>query len=126
MTEQRKLFVGSLKWELTEVELREVFEPFGELDEVKIILDKETGRSRGFGFIKFKNADDAKTALEEMQDFTLMGRKLHVVYAESKDPSQRRDVRSLPPSDNVPDSTDQYRSRPTRRERTRRSDEHDD
>ena len=116
MTDLRKLFIGSLKWELTELELREAFEAFGELEEVKIIMDKETGRSRGFGFIKFKNAEDAKTAVEDMQDFELKGRKLHVSYAESKE--SRKDARPR----NGDSSTEDTQPNGQKRERTRRSD----
>ena len=52
----KKLFVGGLSWDTDEQGLRAAFEPFGELDEVKVITDRDTGRSRGFGFVEF--ADD--------------------------------------------------------------------
>jgi len=135
--EQRKLFIGSLKWELTEAELREAFELFGELEEVKIVTEKETGRSRGFGFIKFKDADAAKTAMEEMQDSDLKGRRIHVSYAVVKDPSRRRDTQpfnpprssSLPPSQPRDADTSQDDKRPhgrkLRRDRNRRSNGRD-
>lgn len=79
--EMKKLFVGSLKWGLTEDELREAFAIFGEITSVKIITDKETQKSRGFGFVEFERAEDAKSALAEMQDFDLKGRKIAVAFA---------------------------------------------
>ena len=52
-----KLFVGGLAWATTDASLKAAFEPFGEVVDAKVILDRETGRSRGFGFVTFSDAD---------------------------------------------------------------------
>ncbi|CAA0808699.1 UBP1-associated protein 2C [Striga hermonthica] len=62
---QRKLFIRGLGWETTTEKLRALFSPYGELDEAVVILDKVTGKSKGFGFITFKHVDGAIMALKE-------------------------------------------------------------
>lgn len=69
-----RLYIGSIHFNLTEDDLRLVFEPFGELEFVNIQRDPDTGRSRGYGFIQYKNAADAKQALDKMNGFDLAGR----------------------------------------------------
>lgn len=86
--ESKKLFIGSLKWGLTEDELKEAFAIFGEVTSCKIINDKETGKSRGFGFVEFASAAEAKSAHDEMQDFELKGRKINVAFATSQNPTR--------------------------------------
>ena len=81
---QKKLFVGGLSWDTTDEGLRQAFASFGELAEVKVITDRETGRSRGFGFVSFEQEDDAKRAIAEMNGKTLDGRTLKVDAAEDK------------------------------------------
>jgi RNA recognition motif-containing protein len=61
-----KLFVGGLSWGTDEQTLRQAFSSFGEVTEARIITDRETGRSRGFGFVNFSNSDDAKEAVSQM------------------------------------------------------------
>lgn len=80
-----KLYVGSLAWSTTEDGLKAAFEEFGEIEEVKIITDWESGRSRGFGFITFQNAEDAEKALNAMNGKELDGRALRVNYAQKKE-----------------------------------------
>ena len=82
----KKLFVGGLSWGTTDVGLRQAFEQFGEIDEVKVITDRETGRSRGFGFITFSDDGSAQTAIGEMDGTELDGRTLRVNEAEEKRP----------------------------------------
>ncbi len=60
----KRLFVGSLPYSATEEELRELFSTYGEVESVKIISDKFTGQSKGFGFVEMVNPDDAKRAIE--------------------------------------------------------------
>lgn len=79
-----KLFVGGLSWDTTDDSLRNGFESFGELDEVKVILDRETGRSRGFGFVSFKDAANAQSAIEEMDGRELDGRSIRVNEANDR------------------------------------------
>jgi hypothetical protein len=61
-----KLFIGGLAWGTDEGAIRDAFSSFGEVTEVKIICDRDTGRSRGFGFVSFKSEAEAAAALQEM------------------------------------------------------------
>ncbi|KAL5279157.1 RBM39 family protein [Megaselia abdita] len=73
-----RLYVGSLHFNITEDMLRGIFEPFGKIDSIQLIMDTETGRSKGYGFITYHNADDAKKALEQLNGFELAGRPMKV------------------------------------------------
>uniref|UniRef100_A0A336LJK2 CSON003667 protein n=1 Tax=Culicoides sonorensis TaxID=179676 RepID=A0A336LJK2_CULSO len=73
-----RLYVGSLHFNITEDMLRGIFEPFGEIDNIQLIMDTETGRSKGYGFITYHNADEAKKALEQLNGFELAGRPMKV------------------------------------------------
>ncbi|XP_046735515.1 RNA-binding protein 39 isoform X3 [Diprion similis] len=73
-----RLYVGSLHFNITEDMLRGIFEPFGKIDNIQLIMDPETGRSKGYGFLTFRNADDAKKALEQLNGFELAGRPMKV------------------------------------------------
>ncbi len=61
--DNNKLFVGGLPWSITNEALKELFAEFGEITEAVVITDRDTGRSKGFGFVTFKNEADAKKAL---------------------------------------------------------------
>lgn len=78
-----KIYVGNLPYSLNEASLRKAFERFGEITSVKIVNDRDTGRSRGFGFISFENPDCARQALA-MGGQMLEERKLFVKYAREK------------------------------------------
>lgn len=96
---QKKLFIGNLPYNgTTEAALREVFEQFGTVHEVKLINDRETQRFRGFGFITMdaQAADDAKTALD---DSTFGDRQMRVNEAEDK-PRKDRPQRTSNPYEN--------------------------
>lgn len=82
----KKLFVGGLSWGTTEEGLRAAFESYGPLQEVKIITDRDTGRSRGFGFVTFANDDDATRAMEELNGNALDGRTITVNEAHERGP----------------------------------------
>ncbi|XP_058795610.1 RNA-binding protein 39 isoform X2 [Phymastichus coffea] len=73
-----RLYVGSLHFNITEDMLKGIFEPFGKIDNIQLIMDPETGRSKGYGFITFRNSDDAKKALEQLNGFELAGRPMKV------------------------------------------------
>jgi RNA recognition motif-containing protein len=79
-----KLFIGGLSWGTSDLGLREAFERFGPLVEAKVITDRDTGRSRGFGFVTFESASDAQNAMAEMDGAELDGRNLRVNEAEDK------------------------------------------
>ena len=80
---QNKLFVGNLSFQATEEELREVFSPYGELEEVSIILDPSTGRSRGFAFVTYVEAASAEKALT-LAGVNLQGRDIRVSIATDR------------------------------------------
>ena len=79
-----KLFVGGLPWAVTDEGLRSAFANYGEITEAKVILDRETGRSRGFGFVTFADGEAAQTALE-MDGQDLEGRKIRVESAKGRE-----------------------------------------
>ena len=79
-----KLFVGGLAWATDEHSLRSVFERFGTVSEVAVVLDRETGRSRGFGFVTFDESSAAIQASREMNDQELDGRRLTVNIAQDR------------------------------------------
>ena len=80
----KKLFVGGLSWGTTDDGLHGAFSQFGEIVEAKVITDRETGRSRGFGFVTFANDDGATKAIAEMDGTELDGRTIKVNEAEDK------------------------------------------
>ena len=79
-----KLFVGGLSWDTDDNGLRDAFEPYGEIREAKVITDRETGRSRGFGFVTYNSPDDATKAMEAMNGASLDGRNLKVDIAQDR------------------------------------------
>jgi len=79
------LYVGNLPWRLTEDELAEAFSTCTRVENVRIITDRETGRSRGFGFVEISEAEVART-MEIMNGFELKGRKLIVNQARPRSP----------------------------------------
>ena len=86
------IYVGNLNYSLKEEELQEVFEQFGEVVSVKIIKDRETGRSKGFGFVEFSSEEEAERAMQEANEMEVGGRKLRVNPARERTrrPSSRR------------------------------------
>lgn len=75
---QMRLYVGSLHYNITEDMIRGIFEPFGKIDDLKLMKDHQTGRSAGYGFITYRNAEDAKKALEQLNGFEVAGRPMKV------------------------------------------------
>lgn len=78
------LYVGNLAWKVTENDLRDLFSQYGEVHSVRLVLDRETGRARGFGFVEMDNAEQALASLEGKD---LQGRPLRVSQAQPKAPS---------------------------------------
>ena len=78
-----KLYVGNLPYETTDGTLAEMFAKFGTPDSAKVITDRDTGRSKGFGFVEFSNADQAKQALS-LDGTSVGGRSLKVNEARPK------------------------------------------
>ena len=84
------IFVGSLPFSIEEADLRESFEAYGAVDSVKIITDKFTGRSKGFGFIEMSNDEEAQKAINELNGATVQGRAIVVNKSEPKPEGERR------------------------------------
>ncbi|MEN9834433.1 MAG: hypothetical protein RL011_626 [Pseudomonadota bacterium] len=82
----KKLFVGGLSWGTDDEGLRQAFAKFGQISEAKVITDRETGRSRGFGFITFASDSDAQSAMSEMDGKELDGRTIKVNEAQERPP----------------------------------------
>ncbi|NND84653.1 MAG: RNA-binding protein [Acidimicrobiia bacterium] len=78
------LFVGNLSFSTTNDTLRSAFEPFGEVTSANVITDRDTGRSRGFGFVEMSSADAAKNAIEELDGAELDGRRVNVNEARPR------------------------------------------
>ncbi|MBC8005117.1 MAG: RNA-binding protein [Verrucomicrobia bacterium] len=83
------IFVGSLPFKIEESELQEIFEEYGEVTSVKIITDRATGRSKGFGFVEMTNEDEAKKAIDELNNAEIEGRTIVVNKAEEKKEGSR-------------------------------------
>ena len=84
------IFVGSLPFSIDEADLRESFEAYGTVDSVKIITDKFTGRSKGFGFVEMGNDTEAEKAIQELNGASVDGRTIVVNKSEPKPEGERR------------------------------------
>lgn len=85
-----KLFVGGLAWATTGETLKEAFEAFGTVTEATVVSDRETGRSRGFGFVAFENDTEGRKALEAMEGAVVDGRNIRVSEAAQREGGERR------------------------------------
>jgi RNA recognition motif-containing protein len=81
----KKLFVGSLSWNTDDRGLREAFAAHGEVSEAVVISDRDTGRSRGFGFVTFEDDDAADKAVAALNGTELDGRTIRVDVAQAKE-----------------------------------------
>ncbi len=79
------LYVGNLNLDLSEDELRDVFEGYGGVISCKVIMDRETGRSRGFAFIEMGNQSDGSTAIDALNGYELLGKNLKVNEARPRE-----------------------------------------
>lgn len=85
-----RLYLGNLSFGTDEAELRGVLEPFGRLDSVIIVTDRETGRSRGFGFAEYTDAAEASAAIQALNGSLLGGRNIVVSEARAREESSDR------------------------------------
>ena len=85
-----KVYVGNLPFTVDDEKLKEFFAPYGEIEEATIIKDKFSGRSKGFGFVTFKDDEAAKKAISEMNEKEVEGRNLKVNEARPIDPDRPR------------------------------------
>ena len=85
-----RIFVGNLSFATTEEELSQLFAPYGVVERVQIIQDRETGRSRGFGFVEMPDTTEAQAAITGLQGATLGGRTLTVNEARPREERRPR------------------------------------
>lgn len=83
----KKLFVGSLSWDTNDDRLHAAFSPFGEITEATVVSDRDSGRSRGFGFVTFSDDDAADKAIAALNGTELDGRTIRVDVAQAKERS---------------------------------------
>jgi RNA recognition motif-containing protein len=84
------IFIGNLPYKIEESELRELFEDYGEVKSLKIITDKQTGQSKGFGFAEMPDHESALKALEDLNAAEIYGRNIVVKEAEEKPEGARK------------------------------------
>ena len=84
------IFVGNLAFTTTEQDLRQLFEPYGSVDTIRLMTDRETGRSRGFGFVEMPDDRAAHSAIDALNGTSLAGRALTVNEARPREPRQPR------------------------------------
>lgn len=87
----KKLFIGSLAWGTTDDSLQAHFAQCGTVASAKVVTDRDTGRSRGFGFVEFDDDKEADAAIEKLNNSDLDGRNIIVSEARPKDDKPRRD-----------------------------------
>lgn len=86
-----KLYVGNLPYNVTDVDLRELFKDYGTVESASVISDRDSGRSKGFGFVEFNSDEEAKAAIEALNGKDYNGRNLVVNEARPREERPRRD-----------------------------------
>lgn len=89
--QKQNLFIGSLAYATTDDSLRAFFEQVGPVASARVITDRDTGRSKGFGFVEFENDDDNQKAIDQLDGKELDGRTISVGMARPKEDRPRRD-----------------------------------
>jgi RNA recognition motif-containing protein len=85
MSEKKELYIGNLSYELSENEVRQLFEDINvDLDTLKLVTDRDTGNPRGFGFATCKTQEGAETAIEKLNNREVKGRNLSVKFSEPR------------------------------------------
>lgn len=80
-----KLFVGNLSFQVSDFELEDLFKEHGEVTSAKVIVDRRTGRSKGYGFVEMVEEDQARNAIEALNGLEIKGRPINVSLAKSQD-----------------------------------------
>jgi len=88
---QQNLFIGSLAYATTDDTLKAFFEQIGEVESARVITDRDSGRSKGFGFVEFKNESDNQKAVDQLDGKELDGRAISVGLARPKEDRPKRD-----------------------------------
>ena len=84
------IYVGNLAYSITDDELREAFAAFGEVSRASVIMDRDTGRSKGFGFVEMPDNSQAEAAINELNEKELSGRPIRVNEAKPREDRPRR------------------------------------
>lgn len=87
----QNLFIGSLAYATTDDSLKAFFEQIGEVESARVVMDRDSGRSRGFGFVEFKDEANNQKAVDELNGKELDGRAINVSLARPKEDRPRRD-----------------------------------
>ncbi len=85
----KKLFVGSLSFEMTDMDLEDLFKQYGEVQSARVITDRDTGRSRGFGFVEMTSDGSAQAAIDALNGTEVKGRSINVSIAREKSNDDR-------------------------------------
>lgn len=85
------IYVGNLAFGATEDDLRTAFEPFGQVEKVAVVKDRDTGRSRGFGFVEMASKEEGQKAIEALNGADMQGRPLKVNEARPREDRPKRD-----------------------------------
>lgn len=87
--DNKKLYVGNLPWSVNDDSLRELFAQFGDITEATVVVDRMSGRSKGFGFVTFASEEMASKAVQEMHEKDVEGRKIIVNVAKPREERPR-------------------------------------
>ena len=85
----KKIFVGNLSFQVTDFELNDLFKQYGEVTSAKVVVDRMTGRSRGFGFVEMNSDDGAQSAVDSLNGTEVNGRAINVSFAREKSEGDR-------------------------------------
>ncbi|MFN3455550.1 MAG: RNA recognition motif domain-containing protein, partial [Pseudobdellovibrio sp.] len=85
----KKIYVGNLAFSVTDDELQQAFASFGQITSARVVMDKMSGRSKGFGFVEIEDDAGADSAIEKMNGQTIAGRAIRVSEAKPQDPNSR-------------------------------------
>lgn len=88
-----RLYVGNLDFNVTEIDLTNLFKAFGVVKSARIIIDRVTGQSKGFGFVEMEDSNHAARAISDLSGQELLGRKMTVKHGKSKKKEMRRPQR---------------------------------
>ena len=108
----KKIFVGNLSWKTSEDQLKEHFEVYGQVLSAKIVTDKTTGRSKGFGFVEMADEEGATNAIRELNGKPLLDRSLRLSLAQERERTDRRERE--PRGESSYGARPSYRSGPSR------------
>jgi len=87
---EKKLFVGNLPYNMTDAELEQTFSEYGSVESAVVIRDRDTGRSRGFGFVEMASSEEAEAAQRALDGFNIGGRPLRVNEANPREERPKR------------------------------------